>query len=262
MIREYFYNETIKTLITAFATIFESISIVTDRGDKITVPVFYAPREKFLAFFLEFGDLDTANETILPRIGFELFGLNFAPERYSNPLDKVQAKNLPHKFTYTRVPYDFSFTVYVGTIKFEDSLKIVEQIIPFFTPELNITVRDKRDLGLSTDVPVVLNSVGFRIDYQGSFDNKRTIQWELQFTAKAWMYGNTINQTQIKKTIVDLTDEDINRKFATLISEVIPQSANKTDPHEIVDTVLEQDSLYNIQNNLQGDGYVGIQGQA
>lgn len=265
MIRAYFYNESVKKVITSFATIFDNIPLVMDNGMEIIVPVYYAPREKFLAYFLEFGDLDTANETILPRIGFELLGLNFAPERYSNPLDKVMKREISqNKFVYTRVPYDFSFTVYIGTIKFEDSLKIVEQIVPFFTPELNITIKDKKDLNLSTDIPVVLNSVGFRIDYQGSFETKRSIQWELQFTAKAWLYGNTQTQNLIKKTIVDLTDEDIDVRFAELTSAVIPAYVNsKSEPHEVVDEVVEYPDARGPKNvTIAAYGFTGVQGES
>ena len=218
MKREIFYNEIIKKVITAFGSIFDNTKIITSNGDEIEIPVAYLPREKFLSLFLEYGHPDTINSHILPRIGFELTSINFSPERYNNPLEKMRFET-NNNFIYSRIPFDFSFTVYIGTVLFEDSLKIIEQIVPFFTPELNISIRDHKELNNITDIPVVLNSVGFSIDYLGDFTEKRKIQWELQFTAKAWLYSNIQKKKQIEKAIIDFTDENFNTLFTRLIEE-------------------------------------------
>jgi hypothetical protein len=123
--------------------------------------------------------------------------------------------------------------------KFEDSLKIVEQVIPFFTPDLNITIKDKEDFDISTDIPVVLNNTSFVIDYQGSFESRRTVQWDFSFTAKGYLYSNVREQTRIKETIIKMTNQDFNKVYESFISEVEPRSANKTDPHTIKDTIID-----------------------
>jgi hypothetical protein len=63
--------------------------------------------------------------------------------------------------------------------------------------------------------------------------------WTLGFTAKGWLYGDVKQQNVIKKTITDLSQPDFDRKFATLISEVVPNTAGRNDPHTIVDTIIE-----------------------
>lgn len=237
MPRPTFYHNTIKNIIVAFGTVFDDIRYINDEGVEIKVPIHYAPKEKFVTYFTEKADFDQFDiEQVLPRMAFEISGMNFAPERFVNPLNRItDSLQNETKYMFSRIPYDFQFNLYLATKKFEDSLKIVEQIMPFFTPELNITIRDKEDFGLRTDIPVVLNSAGFDIQYEGSFDTKRSIMWTLGFTVKGWLYGDVKQQNVIKETITDLKQADFDRKFVTLISEVVPRSANKNDPHTIVD---------------------------
>lgn len=237
--RPIFYNGTIKQLIVGFGSIFDNVRYISDHDDEITVGIHYAPKEKFIAYLLEQYDIDTQNTySTFPRFAFEITGLNFAPERFNNPLSKMQNKNInSEKFMFSRVPYDFSFSLYLATKKFEDGTKIMEQILPYFVPELNISIKDKIDFDIITDIPVILNSVSFDIEYEGDFADRRVITWTLNFTVKAWLYGDVKDVATIRKTIVDLTEKQIDQKFETLISEVIPNSAKYDDPHIIVDTI-------------------------
>lgn len=203
-----FYHSTIKQLITTFGAIFDSFMISTDHGELITVPIHYAPKEKFIAFYQASADLDEiAIETTLPRMAFEMTGLNFAPERHTNSLNRL----VPHisseeKFMWNKVPYDFSFSLYIMTKKFEDSLRIVEQIFPNFTPELNVTIKDLNDFNIVTDIPFTLTSSSFSVEYEGDMDTKRVINWQIDFIAKAYLYGSIKEQERIKSTIVSVRD--------------------------------------------------------
>jgi hypothetical protein len=241
MARPVFYHNTIKNIIVAFGIIFDNIRYINDEGIEIKVPIHYAPKEKFVSYFMEKADFDQLDMEIqLPRMAFEITSLNFAPERFVNPLNRISDSTIDEKkYMFSRIPYDFQFNLYIATKKFEDSLKIVEQIMPIFTPEFNITIKDKEDFGLRTDIPVILNSAGFDIEYEGTYETKRTIMWTLGFTAKGWLYGDVKQQNVIKKTITDLSQPDFDRKFATLISEVVPNTAGRNDPHTIVDTIIE-----------------------
>lgn len=239
MVKNIFYYNTIKNLIVAFASIFDDVKYYDDFDNVIKVPLHYAPKEKFISYFLEDTDFRQSEiEFVLPRMAFEISSLNFAAERFVNPLNKIHDhRNDETKYMFSRLPYNFDFTLYIATKKFEDSLKIVEQILPFFTPELNVTINDKDDFDLKTDVPIVLNSAGFDIDYEGDYANKRTIMWTLTFTVKAWLYGDTKQAAVVKETISNLTQKDFNIKFETLTSEIIPREARKFDPHVVKDTI-------------------------
>lgn len=240
MEHDIFYYGTIKTLITAFGILFSNIKFINDHNQEITVPIRYSPREKFTEIANHDRDLDAAAlGIVLPRMGFFLDSISFATERFNNPLSKIQDKNIENRYMFSRVPYDFNFSLFVATTKFEDSLKISEQILPFFVPEINISIRDKEDFNLVTDIPIVLNTSSFNIEYEGSYDDHRSIEWQFDFTMKAYLYSNLHEQDRIKKTLIELSQPDIEKRYAEFISEVIPKSANKTDPHTVKDTINE-----------------------
>lgn len=239
---DYFYYNTTKNIIAAFGILFRDVEYVNDWGQTIKVPIHYLPREKFIEITEVSADHDDGYETMitLPRFGFELISVDYDSTRMLNPMGKMKhTQDEQHRYMFSRIPYNFAFSLYLATIKFEDSLKIVEQIIPFFTPELNITIKDKEDFEIYTDIPIVLNNSSFQIDYMGNFDLRRTIQWSFSFTAKAYLYSNVREQTRIKETIVKMSNEDFSMVYETLISEVDPREANKTDPHVITDTIIE-----------------------
>ena len=39
------------------------------------------------------------------------------------------------------------------------------------------------------DVPIVLNGVSFQDDYEGSFEDRRIIEYTLDFTMKTYFFG-------------------------------------------------------------------------
>lgn len=233
---------TIKNIIAAFGILFRDVEYVNDWGQTIKVPIHYSPREKFIEITEVSGDHDDGYETMvtLPRFGFELTSVDYDSTRMLNPMSRMTHRmDSESRYMFNRVPYNFAFNLYLATRKFEDSLKIVEQVVPFFAPDLNITIKDKEDFDISTDIPIVLNNTGFVIDYQGSFDLRRTVQWDFSFTAKGYLYSNVREQTRIKETIVKMTNQDFDKVYESLISEVEPRDAEKTDVHIIKDSVID-----------------------
>lgn len=233
MARPIFYYSTIKNMIVAFGTIFDDVHYLNDTGENVHVPISYAPKSKFVEFYNSEPSFDTYDvKFTLPRMAFEMTGLNFAPERFSNPLGRMNPATGTN-FMFTRIPYDFSFNLYLATKNFEDSLKIIEQIVPYFTPELMVTLNDKADFGFKTDIPVLLNSSAFTIDYEGSFETKRVIDWVLGFTMKGYMYSDVKTGAAIKETIVNLQQDDIDKRFEQMIHTVNPKIAEKHEPHTV-----------------------------
>lgn len=215
---------------------------INDFGQVIRVPIHFTSKEKFSEFILVKSDYDSALDTDItfPRFGFELQSVDYDPVRASNPMARMRDINEEkHIYMLNRVPYNFSFTLYLATTKVEDSLKIIEQIVPFFTPELNITIKDKADFGYATDIPIVLSNMSLSIDNQGSFETRRTVMWQLNFIAKGYLYSNTREQKRIKETIIKMEDSDFEKVYETLVSEIIPRDAEKTDSYSIIDKIYE-----------------------
>ncbi len=210
--------------------IFRDITYENDFNEIIKVPIHYSPQEKWLEMIESKADYDANvnTEITLPRMGFELSSIDFDGTRMLNPMNKIKKINLDDKqYMFNRIPYNFTFSLYLATRKFEDSLKIIEQIVPFFTPDMNLSIKDMGSFDIVTDVPILLTSMSFSIDWQGGIDSKRTILWTFNFIAKAWLYSNIREQNRIKETIVQMGDAEFNDIYRSLINLVEPRSSDK-----------------------------------
>jgi len=240
--RDYFYYKTQRQLVVAFSTILNGLQIKDGHGRLIQIPVHYSPRQKWLENLQNNPNLDTRNfDLTLPRIGFEFLSMQFDAERHLNPLHKIDDvltddEEDVKSYMYNRVPYNWNVAVYLAAVRFEDLLQIIEQLVPFFTPELNITLKDIDNFNLETNIPVILNAIDYNIEYEGTFDNQRIISATLQFTIKGYQYSNIRVLNRIKTAITNLHNADYDLIYEQLMSRVEPQTANKADPHTIVDS--------------------------
>lgn len=237
--RTHFYNRTIRSYIVAFASIFDDLRATNKSGEITPVPLHFAGRDKFNVLLEENASADTTDyETTLPRIAFEISALNYAPERHLNPVAFINNKQKTATMR-NRVPYDFSFAVYIATKDLESSFEIAEQILPFFTPEFTLTVNEVFGEDLEVNLPVVLNSSSFNNEYEGSFDEKKRVEWTLQFTLKGYLYPNPQVAVQIKKAIIDIQNSKSDELFNRITASVVPSTANVTDPHVITTVSIE-----------------------
>jgi hypothetical protein len=101
-------------------------------------------------------------------------------------------------YQYNPVPYDIEFSLYIMVKNQEDGTRIVEQILPFFTPDFTATLNVNPQMGVKYDVPLVLNSIMQQDTYEGAFVERRAIIWTLNFTMKAWMFGPVRSGSIIK----------------------------------------------------------------
>jgi len=194
-----FYHGLIKKYVSLFGTLFNDVYInIPDDADTnqirtIKVPISYGPREKVLARVTADPALNRMPAVVLPRMSFEMGSIAYAPDRKLNTLGKrasIDALSVDRlKYVYNPVPYDISFTLSIMVKNAEDGTRIVEQILPFFTPEWTTTVELLPDMDITADIPLVLNSIDVQDDYEGDFDKRRAIVWTLGFTMKVYMYG-------------------------------------------------------------------------
>jgi hypothetical protein len=72
----------------------------------------------------------------------------------------------------------------------EDGTKIVEQILPYFTPEWTASVHLIPSMEDDPwDIPIILNNISSEDTYEGNFDTRRAIIWTLDFTIKGYLFG-------------------------------------------------------------------------
>jgi|TARA_R100000005_G_C4981743_1_gene191331 hypothetical protein len=203
-----FYNESIRKLVIGFGSLFNNINVRKfDSSDNvlqtIRVPISYAPKEKFVARLNEGGSIiedDTKVKAILPRIGFDITGINYDPTRTINKLRKGRKNSASGNTADTmfhEVPYNVSFGMYAFTSSIDENLQIIEQILPFFTPEFIVSL-NMNSIHTKVDIPVTLSNVNIQEDYEGNFFARRFVSSSFEFLAKSYVYGPTKVQTVIE----------------------------------------------------------------
>jgi hypothetical protein len=91
--------------------------------------------------------------------------------------------------TYTPVPYNFEIDLSIMVLNSDDGAQILEQILPYFTPEFQVTMNEFKTLGIKRDIPVILNNMSTEDDYEGDFLTRRSLVHTLSFTVQGYIYG-------------------------------------------------------------------------
>ena len=217
MFGHQYYNQVIRRYVVMFGTLFNDIVVqrfntAGARIQAIKVPIAYGPKEKFLARVEQNADLQKKSSVSLPRIGFEMVGMQYMPERkLSNTQRRVQIQgtsgaNNDVKSVFTPVPYDFNFNLSIFVKNADDGVQILEQILPFFTPDWTTTVKIIPEMNITHDIPTVLTSVTTEDTYEGDFETRRTLIYNLDFLVKGYIYGPVKKSGIIKRTFIDFID--------------------------------------------------------
>lgn len=255
--KTHFYHEAIKRAVSVFGTMFNEIDIQRDNQagtatQNIRVPLSYGPKQKFIARLDQAGDIMDAESSrvamTLPRIAFDITGLNYDAERKLGKLKQYKLQdsgdNTVLKTQFAPVPYNINFGLYVMAKNTEDALQVVEQILPFFTPDFTVTMTTVPDTNEKRDVPIVLQDVSYDDQYEGDFQSRRVIIWTLNFEMKTYLYGS-IGKSEIIRDVrarTYITDDGQAANTAGRQSEVkqVPNPTNvspETSPLNISETI-------------------------
>ncbi len=229
MIGTPFYHGTIKKAVTVFGTLFNNIIIqrVDSSGatTDVKVPIHYSQKDKFRQRYILTQTRDTNSAEVqvtAPRLAFDNTGITYDSERKLNSMQQlVWETNDEGTRTkqYMRVPYDLDFSLYLFVGKAEDGYKVLEQIIPYFTPDLTVTVNDV----VSYDMPIILNDFSVEDGWEGDMDSRRRVEWTFNFTLKTYFYGLQTDGKVITKSITQLYDD---------FDVTVPASTSTTTPTE------------------------------
>lgn len=213
----YYYNGNLKKIVAVFGTIFNDVSIAKKVNGKMTgiqrVPISYGPKQKFLARLSstqneEFGDVAIK----LPRMSFEITSIMYDSTSKLNKLNSklylVEGDSNTKTRVYQGTPYKVGIQLSILAHHQDDALQIFEQIVPYFTPDYTVAVKDLEGPGSITDVPILLTSTNIQDDYEGDFGNsRRTIIYTLDFDIKFKFMGIQTGPAKIIKVVdVDLYD--------------------------------------------------------
>ena len=245
MLGTYFYHEIIRKTVISFGTLFNDIHVRHQDStgkdiSQIKVPISYGPKQKFLARLQQQPELNKAVQVTLPRISFEMNNIQYDPSRKSGIAQTFKANDSGKlKKVFMPVPYNLGFELNILTKLQDDSLQILEQILPFFQPGFTLTIDLVDQIGEKRDVPMVLENIAFTDDYEGNFETRRALIYTLSFTAKTYMFGPIADSTDglIRKVQIDYYS-DSNTRTAKREQRYTVKAAAKKDYNE--DTVIDQ----------------------
>lgn len=197
-INNTYYNESIRKMVASFGALFSSIYVLKKNDakeitEKIRVPLIYGPKEKFIYRIKTESQIsdNTHVQITLPVIGFDMTSILYDTNRKINRLNR---RIVGDRSSYSEVPYNINFGLYVFTRNIDDNLQIVEQILPYFAPEFMVTI-NVDELYPSVDIPIVLNSVAMNEDYEGSYETRRSVTSLFDFTMKGFVYNKFCDPT-------------------------------------------------------------------
>jgi hypothetical protein len=209
---DHFYNRTIRKVVVAFGTMFNDIHVVrynkagTTAYEKFKVPLNYGAKEKYLVRLQSDPTLTKSIATSVPRMSFEMSGMSYDVSRKlpSTVRNFAAETATTVKTQFVPVPYDFSFSLSIYVRNTEDGTQILEQILPFFTPDFNVTINFIPAMGKKYDMPVILNSVNTSTEYEGDMTSTRLITWDLEFTAKGYIWPPVLSGEVIRQANTSL----------------------------------------------------------
>ena len=248
MFGDHFYHATMRKSVAVFGTLFNNLKVIRKASDgsvlnQIRVPLAYGPKQKFLARLDQETGFDAGMAIKLPRMAFEITGISLDTTQKlakRNQIVETHASDVTKKKTIKHfTSYDIAMSLYIMAKNQDDGLQIVEQILPYFSPEYNVTITPVSGFNHKQDVAVILGGVTIDDQYEGDFVERRVLIYQLDFTMKMKFYGPTADTNIIREVNIDFHDKDIT----TALFEEMDFTVGGTDDADdyTVTTTITQD---------------------
>lgn len=244
-----FYHSTIRKSVVAFGNLFNNIYI--DRKDAnnnvvqtLKVPLSYSPRQKFLARIDALPtEENRTTQILLPRMAFEMTSMTYDPSRRISLVQQNRAINSTSNTLntqYAPTPYNIEMFLYAYVKNQDDGLQIVEQIIPYFNPDFNLSLNAIPSLGIKNDMQIILNNLNYEDQYEGDFSQRRAIIWTFNFTVKLNFFG-PISKTGVITTVyADIfNNQEMTEKIQQYEVTISPQNAQQGNVTSFVETFTD-----------------------
>ena len=256
-----FYFQTTRNLVICVGSLFSNIFCVTKDTNNVTqkivvVPLAYAPKEKFVVRLQQDPSLNEDLQINLPRMSYEIVDTTYDGSRQLNKLNKVTGtRDGNNVFSYAPVPYNLTFKLYSYTRTQDDNLQILEQIVPYFTPDMNLSVKIMQNPDVTQDCQLILESVNTDDRYDGAFEDRRYIITTYSFVLKMNYYGPVVGKGDPehhfaptdKVGVIKSVNVNLNtNKYSVTIN---PFDAKETDPHSLNAGWSSRDKLTDFDQN-------------
>ena len=245
MFGDHFYHSTMRKSVAVFGTLFNNIQVVRKKADgstinQIRVPLAYGPKDKYLA---RIDSSATSSMGIkLPRMAFDITGITLDTTQKMakrNIISETHGSDITKKKTIKHyTSYDIGMSLYILAKNQDDGLQIVEQILPYFQPEYNVTITPVEGFNYKQDVSVILGGISIDDQYEGDFTERRVLTYQLDFTMKMKFFGPTADQKIIREVNLDFHEKDnVGRTFEEMDFTV--GSSDTADSFTVTETITE-----------------------
>ena len=223
----HFYYQLTRKYVVIFGTMFNDILLVRrdpttkQELERVKVPILYGPKEKYIYHLQQDPDLQKEIAITLPRMSYEITGIQYDPSRKQNTMLRQAKGNTATRVAsnYMGVPYNFTIEMSIYSRNIDDANQVLEQILPYFTPDYTITVNPIPELGFTKDIPIVLDTVSQEITYEGNYESTRMIIHNLTFTLKGYFWGPVTNPKIIRKVIANIfNDPSLQAGYVTRVN--------------------------------------------
>lgn len=247
---EHFYHRSIRKTVVAFGTLFNDLEIIRFNKDDIPkerfkIPISYGGKEKYINRVTSDPTLTKSIGTTVPRMAFLLTGMTYdATRKQISTLRNftTNAAGSGINSQYVPVPFNFTFDLSIFVRNTEDGTQILEQILPFFTPDFTLTVDFIGDMDHRYDLPVILDSIVSNTDYEGDLQTTRLITWDLSFTVKGYIWPPVNGIGIIKNVNTNIfNNPNMNANTQIVNVNVVPDpiDAEPDDEYGFAETITE-----------------------
>ena len=218
MFGPHFYHQKVRKCVAAFGSLFTNLYVIRKNSagaviSTVRVPLAYAPRDKYIERIQGLADIqrDEAVALKLPRMSFEITSYIYDDTRQLQKLNKTFHNNTiddhgSKKDIVTRsVPYNITFSLTIYAKSQDDALQLVEQILPFFSPQYTMTMKPfSQYADILEDIPITLQGVSYLSDFEGPMEQRSVLQYVLDFEMKTAFYGPVdAGKSVIQRSIVN-----------------------------------------------------------
>lgn len=216
----YYYPRTIRQISVALLNMFNDMKVIKyDKDGNIlfdkNVPITWGPVEKYHFDRIEdhYVDADGVQHNIkyyeqLPRLALVLNGIVYDSDRatgvnqwrswFKESLDLTDTEIDTIVTDYQPTPYNYNFTLYIKTDSTDFLAQILENILPYFNPSLQLRVKEFSFLNVERDLQVTMDGVNPEfVDDMGESDTK-FVNASINLTVKGWAYRKVLYSKVIK----------------------------------------------------------------
>jgi len=247
MFGDHFYHATMRKSVAVFGTLFNNLKVIRKAADgsvlnQVRVPLAYGPKQKFLARLDQETGFDAPMAIKLPRMAFEITSLTLDTTQKlakRNQVVELHASDVTKKKTVKHfTSYDIGMSLYIMAKNQDDGLQIVEQILPYFSPEYNVTIKPIDGWDHKQDVAVILGGVQIDDQYEGEFTERRVLIYQLDFTMKMKFYGPTSNTGITREINIDFNEDSSGANILENMDITIdPNTADEDDNYTVITTI-------------------------